>query len=54
MEHVMQMLTLQAEYADLLKMEAGARPRPLEDVAADYAAALSRSMEFCAPMPSMD
>lgn len=54
MEHVKQMLTLQAEYADLLKMEAGARPRTLEDVEADYALALSKSLEFCAPMPSLD
>jgi len=51
MDNVKLMLTLQAEYAGLLKMEANERPRSLEQVEREYAAALTAAMEHCAPIP---
>ncbi|MFE4229113.1 hypothetical protein ACFRJ8_14635 [Arthrobacter sp. NPDC056886] len=53
MEHVKRMLTLQAEYAELLKTDVVDRTRSLEQVEQEYAVALSDSMQYLAPAHSM-
>jgi len=51
MEDVKRMLELHTEYAELSGMFEDERPRSLDDVASDYAVALSGAMAYCAPNP---